>query len=230
MTTLAERKVTCGVCGAETTVIRIGSTNTMEGPDLDTRPGQMMRSTILCWVECCRECGYAAPVLDQAPEGTAAVVRSEGYQDLRRQSGLPDRARSFFLHAHLLGALGHLAEAGWTELHAAWVCDDCGDGVSAAAARLRAIGSWKKAKANGVSFMEDEPSEFALVTDVLRRAGRFEEARETCKTALDGGGLPPLIEGILRFELALIDKRDAGCHKVEEVKAPPPGAARVSFD
>jgi hypothetical protein len=230
MTTLAESHVECAVCGKGVALLRVGSSNTMQGPDLDTRPGEMMRSTIGFWIEQCPACGYAAPAIEEAPEPAAAVVRGDAYQALRRQAGSPEGVRKFLLHAHLLAALGHPAEAGWTSLHAAWVCDDAGDDGAAAAARRQAIALWKQGKARGISFMEDLPSEFALATDVLRRAGEFDQAREACLAALDAGELPPLIEGILRFELALIGRRDAARHSLAELKQAPGGCMRVALE
>ena len=79
----------------------------------------------------------------------------------------------------ILNHVEQYADAGWTALHAAWACDDAGDDASAQRARLLAVDYWQHGKRHGQPFGE-LPEEFALATDVLRRAGKFEEALVTC--------------------------------------------------
>ena len=220
MTTIGEKTTCCAVCGEMSTRVILGSSNTIEPPDFDTRPGEMLRSTIGHWVVECPHCGYAAPDIGERPEGVAEIVRSEEY--LQKQG-------PFLRHAFVLEQLGHFAEAGWTALHAAWLADDSGDEASARSARALAIDLWKRGKAARQNFMNNPHEEFALVTDVCRRMGAFDEALQTCRAGLQGDGIPPLIEDLLRLELTFIQNRDTSCHSLQEIPERPAGAQRFTL-
>jgi hypothetical protein len=192
----------------------------MEPPDLDTRPGEMMRSTIHLWVVECPHCGYAAPDIEEAPENVAKIVQSAPYLALQGP---------FLRHSHILEQLGHFAEAGWTALHGAWLADDAGDEEAAKACRSLAVVLWQRGKAARQNFMNDPHEEFALVTDVCRRLGAFDEALTTARAGLEGENIPPLIEDILRLELTLIQQRDTTRHTLAEIPERPDGAQRVTL-
>lgn len=220
MTAIDEKTTCCAVCGEMSTRIILGSSNTLEPPDLDTRPGEMLRSTIGHWIVECPHCGYSAPDIEERHDAVAGIVRSEAYQ---RKQG------RFLRHSHLLEQLGLFAEAGWTALHGAWLADDDGQPAAARECRALAITLWKRGKAARQNFMNDPHEEFALVTDVCRRIGDFDEALATCRAGLQGEGIPPLIEDILRLELTLIQNRDSACHSLKEIPERPDGAQRVTL-
>ncbi len=220
MTTLNRTLLRCAVCGEESEHLLTGSTYTTGSPDFDTRPPELMRSTIIYWLQECPSCGYAAPDLREAHEAVGDIVRSSGYQQ---------RQGAFVRHSFLLESLGHFSEAGWTALHGAWLADDRGDEAEAGRLRLLATSLWKRGKTSGQNFMDSFHEEFALVTDVFRRAGAFDEALATCRAGLDSEDLPTLIEDLLRMELSLIQRRDTACHSLSELPQHPPGARRVSM-
>ena len=201
--------VHCGLCGSLSTQAIAKAADSREAPDLDTRPGEPLRSTINCWMQQCRECGYASSDISSIHEDASGFVASTDYQRQRFDSGTPDMARPFLCHALILNHVKQHADAGWTALHAAWACDDALDDASAQRARLLAIFYWKHGKRHGQPFGE-LPEEFALATDVLRRAGKFEEALVTCTEGIGLEDLDPVIEHILLFEKTLIQRRDAG--------------------
>jgi hypothetical protein len=199
-------------------------------PDFDTRPGEMMRSTMPYWVQACPACGYCSGAIDQAAPGAPAVVRSSVYQAVWRDTAVPETARQFLCHVVLLEAMERFADAGWTALHAAWDCDDANDPERARQCRMRAIELWKQAKRSGAEFMETLVEEFAVVTDVCRRAGLFEESRQAALEGLDSDGLPPELEAVLRRQLVYISTRDVGCHSMEELEPPEDGSVRVTLN
>jgi hypothetical protein len=227
MTTLDSQSAVCAVCGSVSTQMAIGSSNMLEAPDLDTRPGEMMRSTMPYWVQECPECGYAAPELHEADGRAAPIIRSDEYQALRTDAALPPLTRRFLLYALLLERLDMFPEAGWSTLHAAWAADDAGDALAARQARDKTLLLWQAGKQRGANFSEDHPSEFALVTDLYRRAGRFEDAREAANTALDTEELPPLIEDLLRYELVLIQRKDADRHSLGDLPSQGKPGSRI---
>ncbi len=221
MTTLDNKTTCCAVCREFSEQAILGSSYTHEPPDLDTRPGEMLRATLPYWIHECPHCGYAAPDLEERITDVEDIVRSEPYQNTEGR---------FLRHSFLLRQLGHFAEAGWTALHAAWLADDDGNHSLAQSNRRLAITLFKEGKSARQNFMNDPHEEFALVTDICRRASDFDEALSTCRAGLQGDGVPPLIEDILRLELTLIQNRDASRHTLAEIPERPEGAQRVTLD
>jgi len=212
--------ILCAVCGAHSEQPLAQPVEPREPPDFDTRPGEPLRSTLSHWLQSCPHCEYAAPELSYAPEGVAVLVRSDEYGKC---------VGPFLKHAFLLDQLGHHADAGWMALQGAWFFDDAGDGGLALGCRTVALQFWKKGKAAGQNFAETIPEEFALVTDILRRSGMFQDALGTCLDALEEEELPPIIEDMLRMQKAFIEKQDYGRHSMAELPERPAGSTRVTL-
>jgi hypothetical protein len=171
-------------------------------------------------MQLCPYCGYASPDLSYAAEGAAALAASPESQ------ALEDR---FLRHAWLLEQLGHFADAGWTALHGAWLCDDLGQPAQAALHRRRALELWKRGKQAGQPFLDDLAHEFAVVCDLLRRLSQFDEARATCLAGLQEEPLPHVLEDILRLQLSLIQRRDTAAHNLSELPDRPAGATPITL-
>ncbi len=119
-------------------------------------------------------------------------------------------------------AEGCLAKAGWTALVAAWACDDLGasDEQAARRCRLRAVELWSQAEEVGQTIVEQGfGATQLLLADVLRRAGRFEEARSRCHRGLSGRPEEPF-RSLLEFEMELVSNEDTAAHSVSEVVRP----------
>ena len=209
--------VHCGLCGSPSTQPTAqAAADSRQPPDLDTRPGEPLRSTIGFWMQVCPECGYASSDIASIHEQAVDFVPTVDYQRQRFDSLVPQLARPFLCHALILNHVHQYADAGWTALHAAWACDDAADPVAAALARLQAIGYWKHGKRHAQQFGE-LPEEFALAADVLRRAGKFEDALVTCAEGMALDELDPVLMEILLFEKTLIQRRDSGRYSLADV-------------
>jgi hypothetical protein len=204
-------EVRCGLCGSPSKQEVAAAANPREAPDLDTRPGEPLRSTIKYWMQVCPECGYASSDVSTIHENASDFVATDEYQRQRFDSTTPENARPFLCHALILNHVKQYADAGWTALHAAWTCDDANDDAAAARLRELAIHYWKHGKRHGQGFGDRLGEEFALAVDVLRRAAKWEEALVTCTEglSLDGDDTDEVIEHVLLFEKTLIQRRDA---------------------
>jgi hypothetical protein len=209
--------VTCAVCGFVTPVDSSALPDSAEPPDFDTRPGEPLRSTLPRWVQQCPACGYAAEDIGHAAGGVEQILRSSEFEDVRTNGTMPASARPFLCYAYLLDRLRQPGDAGWSCLHAAWACDDAGAADSAILCRTHAIELWRKGKEHGQAFGDDLASEFALATDVCRRAGQFEHATVACAEGLEVEDIPFVIEQILRRQMVLIQSRDTDCHNTREL-------------
>lgn len=233
MTTALNIQVTCASCGRESRQTEIGSTYIMGPPDLDTRPGQMQRSTMEYWVQMCPHCGYVDTEIKSAIQEAITVVRSETYQAQLRDPTVPELARRFLCHSVLEEALGNLADAGWASLHAAWACDDAPNSEAASRCRRRALASFEKATVVGQKITDQDYAEYPLVVDLLRRIGEFDQARNSCERAMtilsdaikhQSKKKPVqhpkelrIIQRILMFEKKLLRSRDSEGHSLAEV-------------
>jgi hypothetical protein len=188
-------------------------------PDFDTRPSEPERSLIRYWVSECPYCGYCADDLTAIHEGVEAIVRSPEYREQLENFEVPEAARRFLCYASILAMLHYWADSGWTCLHAAWACDDEGAQSLSINCRALAIERWKRGKELGQNFADDLASEFAIVTDLYRRIGEFEEATIACAEGLDLDDISPVVEQMLRRQMVLIQRRDTVCHSMAELQS-----------
>jgi len=215
MTTLYVAKAKCAVCGTETEYTEIGSTNSFGSPDLDTRPPEMQRSTIFAWVQRCPECGYCAPDVTKATPRASSLVRSPEYARQLVDSTYPELANSFLCKALLDESSGDFAGAAWSQIHAAWACDDAERDGPAKTCRSNAAGMIRKALENGQQIAGQDGAETAIQIDLLRRAGRLNEARKLIQTQRPAI-TEDIILKILAFQETLIAGGDEARHTISE--------------
>lgn len=218
-------RIRCGVCGTDTQQYVLPDVHSSSPPDFDTRPAEPERSLLIYSVSRCHHCGYCANDLEAVHPGVADVIAEERYQSILNNPEYPDAARSFLCFSLLLERLHEWADAGWSTLHAAWVCDDAGAEAEATWCRQLALARWKRAKELGSSFSDDLATEFALATDLYRRSGDFTNGLVTCTEALSLEDLPALLEKALRRQYVLIQQQDTSAHSLSELFSSSPAQA-----
>jgi hypothetical protein len=185
----------CGVCGtAAPAPFRPPPAET--APDLDLRPGEPTRSTLLGWVTTCRSCGACAPDLSTLPPELAEIVSSPAYRAVA-----PGPTQRFLRWAMLCASPSERAEA---TMQAAWAADDAND-PAAASFRQEAARLWAG---------DPDPQTGLRRLDALRRAGAFAEAMELLDTL---NGDPE----ILAFQRARISAQDHGRYLISSALRPP---------
>ncbi len=216
MTTVFKELIKCAICGASSEHFYVGSTNTFGSMDLDTRPPEMMRSTISMWIMACPSCGYCSMDISECTEKSPEVVHSRAYQRQFKNPQFPDSANAFLCSSLIKELAGQHARAGWDSIHAAWVCDDEGSDISARACRKKAVVLLQKAREKGQSFAAADGGSEALITDLLRRSGLFIKALKICTEGLSNHRTDAIFLDILRFQKTLILMKDTACHTVSE--------------
>ena len=217
MTTTYQENLRCAVCGSVNAFMGIASTNAFGSHDLDTRPPEMQRSTISTWVQRCPECGYCANRLDEAPAEAKAVVESSDYRHQLARDDCPELANAFLCLRLIAEKAGAIQEAAWACIHAAWACDDAANDLAASHCRLQAVGLIRRLHEQNLTLAEQPGADQAMLTDLLRRAGRLEEALDVADHAIAGVD-NDLIRAVLRYEKALIALGDVGVHRIEEAE------------
>ena len=212
---MLKQKVKCGLCGAKIKVTVVGGTGPFAIHDLDTRPAGMMRVAIFTLVQRCLKCGYCASDISSLQEGAEAVIEGIEYKKQLDNSTYPHLANSFVCKAMIDFRAREYGRAAFAYIHAAWVCDDSNNDDCAAMCREKAVEMLEIAEGHGQRVTEYKAEMTVILADLLRRAGRFEQARRMIETR-DNNDAGKEIKSILIFETGLIDKRDTSCHTIEE--------------
>lgn len=232
MTTLGQRKVSCSQCAKETDQSGIKSTSAFGSPDLDTRPSEMVRSAIHVWVQRCPSCGYCASDLSKGEPRFLEILQTPGYVAQLNHKDFPNLANSFLCKSMIDEVTGDWATATWALIHAAWACDDAERVAQAIICRKDAALMLRKAEAHSQRIAHEPGVSKAILIDLLRRAGRFEEAQEVIQgyreVTAEGD-----IRRIIDYEMELIQTGDLACHTVTEAleeKTPSPRDHRSHYD
>ena len=218
MTTIIPVETECSLCGARSEQRLVGALQTLGLPDLDTRPAEMARSALPFGVQRCPSCGYCARDISLEYPEADRVIRTPAYEKILRKRSVTEKARQFLGWAAIQEAIGEYGGAGWSSLHAAWVCDDADKVKGAAECRQLALERFTRQLMQlGHITGLDEPSIIRLVlADLCRRTGQFEPA---ARWARDGQELNPsdIVRFALELELALIEDQDTASHSLEEI-------------
>jgi hypothetical protein len=185
-------------------------------PDLDMRPGEPARSTLIDWVQTCRTCGAAAPDLTAIPAAAAAVVRSDAYRALT--TTVLEETLPFRRWAMICEGTGDAANQAEALLQAAWAADDAAAMTEASRLRARVAELW-----DGTTDVELGLRRL----DVMRRSGAFATA-EAWAATLASRVDEETARAIIAFQRARIAARDIGRHLISSAMPPPAHAPHVS--
>lgn len=209
----------CSLCGTISTQEQAAATSTKGLPDLDTRPAEPVRSLLPYRVQYCPNCGYCATDISLDYPGAVGVIRSEAYQKLLRRRSLPEKARQFLAWALIEEAGGEPGGAGWSALHAAWVCDDAEKPAAASECRRLALARFTRQRAliGHIPGFEDASLEDLMLADLNRRIGHFKEAQICARAGLDHQPVE-VVRRTLNLEIELADRGDRSVHSLEEIE------------
>ena len=135
---------------------------------------------------------------------------------------MPLLARRFFCAA-LVAEADERRDVAFSQLlSAAWACDDSGVEEQARICRDRAV-EMLAAAMEGGDVPASNPVGHVVLADVLRRAGRFEEAMAACAVAESGllseDGEESRTAAVIAFIRALAEAADDDVHVVAEAFA-----------
>lgn len=215
MTLMHKENKRCGLCGSEGEFDVVMSTNTFGSPDLDTRPPEMQRSTIFAWVQRCPACGYCASDVSAARPRASSVVAGKEYKQQLDNPEYPELANSFVCSGILDRESEDYAAATWAFIGAAWVCDDADHPEQAVKCRQDAADMLVRAEGSDQQITGQEGASTAILVDLLRRAGRMEEARKAIEKRRFGI-TEEVITRILDYQAALIEKGDTSCYTIAQ--------------
>lgn len=209
MTTFLNNPVKCPMCGYEWSEVELGSTNEFGSPDLDTRPPEMMRSTMAYWISECPECGYVAADMERMPMIRKSFIEKEAYKTCDGFDFVSNLSRAFYRYYLILRKKHRNKDAIFTLLHTIWTCDDAND-PNAVVLRQRLAEIIERR----LSIKRDESLDL-IRADLLRRSGQFERLIDEYK---DKKYSENLLNNIIKFQIKLAEEKDDKCHLVSEAE------------
>ena len=215
MTTMYEKKVQCCVCGEKSNHKVVRSSYSHGSSDLDTRPSEMMRSTIYYSIQRCPSCGYCASDLSECSSKVKDHVESKEYQNIIGNKAIPKVAASFLALSYEKQQTHQYSESAWAAIHAAWICDDKNKQKASKECRKKAISMIESANAHSQKMGDQAGATEVLTIDLMRRAGMFDQAlklAEDTKTK----DIEEIILQIIAYEESLIESKDIDSHTVSE--------------
>jgi hypothetical protein len=215
MTTIYVDEKRCANCGVISTHHGIGSTNEFGSSDLDTRPPEMLRSTMEYWVEVCPACGYASQDLTHLVGDVKELVAGELYRHQRESTFFCRLANAFLCSGLLHHHCGHLTAAAWDFIHAAWACDDVQNDRGARICRQRAIATIEELHLTGDFLSQNTQNDLALLTDIARRCGDWARAERWCSQGMSVAS-DEILQKIFAYQKRLIDTGETAVHTVAE--------------
>jgi hypothetical protein len=212
---MSEANKTCGVCGTPGRAA-FKAPQPELAPDMDMRPGEPARSTLVDWVQTCPGCGAVAPDLSALPSTARAVVESDEYRALTTKG--VEETLPFRRWALICERTGDRPQQAEALLQAAWAADDAAAMTEAAQLRTEVAALWAGTQDIELSVRR---------LDVLRRAGLFNEAAAWA-AELAKQGLEETARAIVAYQQARIAGRDVGRHLISAALPPPSHAPHVS--
>jgi hypothetical protein len=206
---------TCGVCGTPNRA-PFRAPQPELAPDMDMRPGEPTRSTLVDWIQTCPGCGAAAPDLSAVPSTARAVVESDEYHALT--TAVLEETLPFRRWALICERTGDRPQQAEALLQAAWAADDAAAMTEAARLRTEVAALW-----DGTQDIELGLRRL----DVLRRAGLFDQAA-AWGAELAKQDLEETARAIVAYQQTRIAGRDIGRHLISAALPPPSHAPHVS--
>ena len=213
MTSFMREPRRCFVCKTTCDYQILTSTNAFGSPDLDLRPPEMKRSTMMWWVHKCPVCGYVAPDVSDYTMITKKWLQTDRYKNCDGIDFTSELAKRFYQLYMISVHENCPLDAFFALLHAAWSCDDCEDVENATRCRKLALLHYDDALPIYI-MREEEPRTIQVVkADIMRRAGLFEELKNEYQSI---HLLNERFNQIIAFQLKKAAAGDRKCYTVED--------------
>lgn len=212
MSTVYRKKVKCGCCGFSFEMSALGSTNSFGSMDLDTRPPEMMRSTITYWLTRCPECDYVNSNIELCDNIIKDVVESIEYRSISRSTIYSTLCKNFLQNAMICASKNDKIGEVYNYLHAAWVCDDNQEITNAIAMRKQCIILIDK-----LSIHDSNETFLVIKADLLRRSKQFDALNEEYERRIFS---KELLNKIIGFQLKKAEEQDCQCYAVSDIDMP----------
>ena len=209
MSTLMRVSENCAICGKKIIYNTLGSTNSFGATDLDSRPPEMMRSTMSWWLKECERCGYVSTHLSYNRNITRKWLKSEKYTSCDERDFESDLAKRFYKYYLINLETEDPKKAFYAALHTAWCCDDQKDTDNAIHCRECALVEIEKI----IPTTRKSEDLIIIKADLLRRTGQFEAVIEEYQGKSFSKDLS---NKIIAFQIERAKAKDTACYTVDD--------------
>lgn len=239
MSCIIDINTTCAICGTKSEQRLVASTFQYYLPDLDTRPGEMSRSTMHLWIEKCPHCGYISTDLSKEPllskEVVHSIIESDEYKNCLNVDFPSKAAKDFYRCAYIqketLEKLPKIQrffkkrkiskDCFWRLMWCAWECDDYGEEYSELAKKVRLLSI--PYLRNSFSRWQDEEeydSNLLVLVDLYRRTDQFDSVIKYLtdeKLSIISKFKRSTHRKIAQFQLEKAKEKDNSCYSLEDI-------------
>ena len=212
MTTCDWKKVKCANCGKEQEVCVLMSTNTFGPCDFDLRPAPMKRDTLPMCIEFCETCEYGSHDIGKISETGKSVLEKKEYHNFIHSFSDDEIVMAYLGDYYIKKEEGKYKEAFYAMKSVSWLLDDKRS-EKAKDARILALECFDKCSEKGFPI-----DEHIAKTDMLRRAGKFDEAIALAEKLLEKVGQNELLSNIIKYEIKFAKNKDTRCHSIGEIQ------------
>jgi len=213
MTTLFSLDYSCAICGHTTKFYSIGSTTIFGYMDLDTRPAELKRSTLVYDVQMCPKCHYANYEISDLIVGVDhRLLTSDRLKSIISDDTINDDIKKFIIAATLYELTENYHDAAYLYLNTAWLYDDITDLENSIKYRKLSIEMIKKY----LTTNNDDHHMCCLLVDLLRRTNDYSQAI-TVANDLVNVVKDELLKNILNYQIELCIDKDNQCHSLGEI-------------
>jgi len=219
MTSFLEDSVRCYCCAKPSQQSILLSSNEFGSRDLDQRPAEVMRSTMVSWLQECPNCGYVAAALPEGDERDRLFVRTHNYIALCEVPQVSRLSSRFLRRVAIDAARDDFGQAFSNTLCAAWDADDHDLDDVARSLRKTASGYLAGRSVESIDLQ-------LRLLDVLRRAADWAGAAALAWQMMSQR-LDRPCAAIVRFQLGRINSNDDRCYTVSDALAADRNRARA---
>ena len=213
-----QKEVTCGNCFAKNTFATFASAGSYGANDLDTRPQETLRNAMFHMnVQKCYKCGYCSQDITFNIGKLKDFVNHDEYHNQLNDSTFSDKANQYLCKALIKERRNEFNEAGWSYLHASWVCDDLKQIQQAQCCRTKAIQAFVIANSTSDNAFKSNGEFCTLIIDLYRRNSSFATAAKFCNGILHREKDTQLLK-ILNFQKYLTLRRDSSVYTIADAE------------
>ena len=197
----------CSVCGKTSQQHVLLSTNSSGYSDLDLRPPEMQRSTMITWIHECPHCGYVASDLGDELKISKNFLKTEEYLTCDGFNFNSELSELFYKSFLIASQSGDAYDCFYSLRNCVWKCDDYED-EAAIAIRKLAI-----PYIDEIIRKDDENKNTFLVikSDFLRRSGELEQLISEYENLTIGD---EILDRIIQFQIQKALEEDTSCYTV----------------
>ena len=212
-------KIICGNCLRESTHVSLSakSFGFYNSCELDTRPLAIYDVILIGakLVQECPFCKYCYSDIQNISKLGEVTLLNPAYHSQITNKDCSTLTNQFLCKALIEEAEGNIIAAAWSNILAAWCCDDSGNHFQAKQCRLKAVELLQLGRNIGLTVFEKEGEFVSLLVDLNRRSDNLRISKQLAEHRFKIE-TESLFKKLLFFQINLCDRQDIARHSIED--------------